>query len=93
MEERNHKQHHRQVSDPTPHSMNNSSGTPEREISVSTHRGSPNLPDHHGVLHGPKQPKVQDSSLQVTNEWMALWPVDHAAHVDTSKSPRTAPRR
>ena len=26
-----------------------------------------------------------------TKEWMALWPVDHAAHVDTSKSPRTAP--
>ena len=24
-------------------------------------------------------------------EWMALWPVDHAAPVDTSKSPRTAP--
>ena len=54
---------------------------------MSTHRGSPNLPDHHGV----KDAKVQDTSLQVTKEWMALWPVDHAAHVDTSKSPRTAP--
>ena len=86
MEERSHKKHHHQVSDPTPLSMNNS-GTPEGELRVSTHRGSPNLPDHHGV----KDAKVQDTSLQVTKEWMALWLVDHAAHVDTSKSPRTAP--
>ena len=28
---------------------------------------------------------------RVTKGWMALWPVDHAALVDTSESPRTAP--
>ena len=28
---------------------------------------------------------------RVTRGWMALWPVDHAALVDTSESPRTAP--
>ena len=52
------------------------------------------MPDHPKELpHHIQVPKeeVIGPLLRVTKEWMALWPVDHAAQVDTSESPRTAP--
>ena len=89
MEERNHKQHHHQVSDPTPLSMNNS-GTPERELSVSTRRGSPNLPDHHGV----KDAKIQDTSLQVgVDGAVARRPRSTCGHVQVTKDSTHMPAR
>ena len=68
----------------TPLSMNNS-GTLRKENSVCPHAGV-----HRTCLTITESIiEENDSSLQVTKEWMALWPVDHAASVDTSKSPRT----
>ena len=67
-------------------SMNNS-GTLRKENSVCPHAGV-----HRTCLTITESfIEEKDFSLQVIKEWMALWPVDHAASVDTSKSPRTAP--
>ena len=70
----------------TPLCMNNS-GTNRSPNSVSPHSGV-----HPTCLTIPKRTHIEGGiHLRVTKEWMALWPVDHAAQVDTSESPRTAP--
>ena len=62
----------------------NNSGTPVGELSVSTRRGAPNFSDHPKELPQPlssRKKRWKGPLLQVTKEWMALWPVDHAAPV------------
>ena len=77
----------------TPLCMNNS-GTDGSPNTVSPHSGvHPTcLSIHRSHSTTFKSPRRGDGTpTRVTKEWMALWPVDHAAQVDTSKSPRTAP--
>ena len=65
----------------------NNSGTLRKENTVCPHAGV-----HRTCLTITESIiEEKDSSLQVTKEWMALWPVDHTASVDTSNSRRTTP--
>ena len=80
----------------TARSLNPSKNTDRTEkVRVSSRRGSPNLPDHQRsnplTLKYTNPPEVSGPLPGVTKKWMALWPVDHPALVDTSTSPRTAP--